>query len=180
MRRFRYWCGVFLIGCALVALAAPSVVGSYVGGSASYGSIEDGRYFVGGHSVHKEVSEFEWWLELRVSQSFPWATLVPGFLGLILVCSTLPPGPIAAPPSPSREHLTATAFIPIPVIATGAALGWFLGRAPWTAELGAWLGLYVGGWLALRVLRRLSPQSFVSWSEGKNDPAHTDQGGRLG
>ena len=81
MRRFRYCCGVFLIWCALVALAAPSVVGSYVGGSASYGSIEDGRYFVGGHSVHKEVSEFEWWLELRVSQSFPWATLVPGFLG---------------------------------------------------------------------------------------------------
>ena len=180
MARFRYWCGVILIGSGLVGLPAPSIVASYVGGSALCGSIEDGRYFVGGHSVHKEVSEFEWRLELRVSQSFPWATLVPGLLGMLLIASTLPPGPIATPPPPSLEHLVKTSVIPIPVIALGAALGWFLARQPWAAELGGWLGLYVGTWLALRVLHRLSPQSFVNCIEGQSGNLSNNEVGATG
>jgi hypothetical protein len=81
MARLRYWCGLVLIGCALGALAATSVVPSYLGGSASCGDIEDGRFFVDGHGRIAEVSESAWWLELRLSQTFPWLVVVPGILG---------------------------------------------------------------------------------------------------
>jgi hypothetical protein len=69
-----------------------------------------------------------------------------------------------------REYLVGTGII-MGFVAAGAWLGWLVsgtwagamrlaGHATWAVHLGGWLGLYVAGALALRlVVRRLRRQS---------------------
>ncbi len=141
-RRSRVWGGRALIAVALVALPAKTIISSYVGGSASYGSIEDEHYFVGGHGRHLEVSETAWYVELWVSRPFWLAVWVPGLAGLFLLTGgqsqpVAPPRPLA-PADLVLWHYVAG----IGICFAGAWLGWVIGRVPWTILLGGWLGLY--------------------------------------
>jgi hypothetical protein len=155
-------CGWALVAVALVALAAPSVVTSYVGGSTSHGYIKGDRYFVGGHGQVNEVSRAAWRTEYWVSRSFPWAVLLPLLAGLGLVFAGKPPGwkPLSDPPRDLlvRESMKG-ALIVLGCVALGAWLGWTAGGAPWAAQVGGWAGAYLGGgvwlWVFTRRLRQL-------------------------
>src|SRR5687767_15939687 len=84
------WClylfGVVLIAVALAAVPSMMIVESYVGGSATHGYVEEGRYFVNpGHGRPiVEVSESTWRTVYWVERSWPWSILIPGLIGLLL------------------------------------------------------------------------------------------------
>ena len=68
--RAAYWSGVFLIVVGLAALGSPAIVESYVGGSAIYGYVEDGRYFVEpGHGLEKHAG-----VVALLEREAPWMT----------------------------------------------------------------------------------------------------------
>src|SRR5687767_14096418 len=97
-RRCVYLFGVALIAFALAAVPSPMIVGSYVGGSAIHGHVEDGRFFVNpGHgSPVAEVSESTWRFLYRVERAWPLSALVPGLVGLFLTAPKM--GPDWRPP----------------------------------------------------------------------------------
>jgi hypothetical protein len=103
------WCawlaGVVLIAVAIAAVPSIMIVESYVGGSAVYGYIEDGRYFVDpGHSQPiVEVSETTWRTVYWVEWLWPWSALLPGWTGLFLTSHAM--GPNWKPPPPPPKEM---------------------------------------------------------------------------
>jgi hypothetical protein len=162
------WCayllGVLLIAVALVALPSAMIVESYVGGSATHGHVEDGRYFVNpGHSQPiVEVSESTWRAVYRLERLWPWSALVPGWIGMFLMfCGR---GPNWKPPPLPLDELPPwmirACAVGAGLTVGGGLLCWVVTRTPWVTELVGCILLYINcgtlTWLYTRSLRRQS------------------------
>ncbi len=161
-------CGHVLIAVAIAALASDSIVISYLGGSTRRGTIEDGRHFVEYKGHYTEVSESAWRFEHWLEWAQIWLVLIPVSVGMFLIWAEKPrdwqPPPVKSGEPPMREYLTGAGIL-MGFVAAGAWLGWLVsgtwagamrlaGGATWAVHLGGWLGVYVGGALALRLVLR--------------------------
>src|SRR3954466_11776300 len=103
------WCayssGVLLIAVALAAPPSAAVGRSYMGGSATHGYVEDGRYFVNpGHGQPiVEVSESSWRAGSWWEGAWPWSALIPCWIGMFLMASGM--GPNGKPPPPTPKEM---------------------------------------------------------------------------
>jgi hypothetical protein len=169
--RCAYWSGVVLIVVALGAVPSPMIVESYVGGSATHGYVEDGRYFVNpGHGRPiAEVSETSWRAAYWAERLWPFSTFIPGLTGLFLTaCGKGPnrkPSPI--PPKEMPPWALWACLAGAGITVAGAGLCWVILRTPWVVMLVGWALICVSsgtvGWLYLRSLRRQSAAEPDSW-----------------
>jgi hypothetical protein len=169
------WCaylsGVVLIAVALGAVPSAMILESYVGGSATHGYVEDGRYFVNpGHGRPiAEVSAISWRAAFWAERLWPFSALVPGLTGLFL--TAYGKGPNWKPPPIPPEELPPWALwaclAGAGITVAGAGLCWVILRTPWVVMLVGWILICVSsgtvGWLYLRSLRRQSADEPYSW-----------------
>jgi hypothetical protein len=158
------WCaylsGVLLIAVALVALPSAMIAQSYVGWSATHGSVEDGRYFVNpGHAQPiAEVSESTWRAVYWVERLQPWSALIPCWIGMLLMAYGM--GPNWKPPPPPNEM--PPWVLRVCCVSAGLAvawtwLSWVVFRTPWVVQVVGCVLLYISvgsvTWLWTRSLR---------------------------
>ena len=142
MKRLSRWIGRCMLFGAFLLFTAIFINPMRLGGEASGGKIEEGRYFVvsNGHR-YTEISEIEW----RIERYLEWCFFLPVVLIWIGMAfrfggETHHKNDVPKAEAPSLKVCGAV----IGVTAVGAGAGWLIGRVPWTAVLGAWLGLWAG------------------------------------
>ena len=101
-------------------------------------------------------------IEYRIEQYLEWGWFVPVLLvwiGIVFwaALDVRDQNPVPPPLGPPPEWTTPAS---VGITALGAGLGWVVGRAPWTAFLGAWLAFWLSVtlfvWLHSRFSRRQS------------------------
>ena len=173
MKRLSQWIGRSLLFLAFALFTAIVINPMRLGGEASGGKVEDARYFVVSKGRrYTEVSQTEWRIERNLERCF-FVPLVLVWIGMAFCVAPdmqqKKPVPTAHPPS--LEIYGAV----LGVTAVGAGLGWLIGRVPWTAVLGAWLGLW-GGAIAAGLLRpidsSLQPNADLGAAPDRGDTRH--------
>jgi hypothetical protein len=160
MKQLSRWmgCGLFLLVFAL--LTAIVINPLRLGGVVLWGGKEEGgRYFVVAKpDQYTEVSEVEY----RIEQYLEWCYFLPVplvWIGAVFwaVPDVLQKKPIPPPVGPLPRWMTVAS---VGITALGAGVGWVIGRAPWTAFLGAWLAFWFSVasfvWLHSRFSRQQS------------------------
>ena len=156
MKQLSRWTGRCLLFLAFLLFTAIVINPMRLGGEVSGGKEEDGRYFVAskGHRS-TEVSETEWRIE-RVLEWCFFMPLVLVWIGMAFCCASesnhKQQVPVDDPPS------LGTCGVVLAAASVGAGMGWLIGRVPWTAVLGAWLGLWAGAISAGLFQHRASTQ----------------------
>jgi hypothetical protein len=77
---------------------------------------------------------------------------------VLVACGMGPDWKPKPQPAPPTERMFRQSIALVPIIGAGAAVGWMAGRAPWTATLGGWIGLYAGVLALWLVNRRVKGQ----------------------
>ena len=160
MRRWASVAGVLLIGVAILAVPSGMVVESYVGGSATHGHVEGGRYFVNpGHGRPVvEVSEATWRKVYWVERLWPFTALVPGLIGLFLADYGKGPNRTPPPPAELPPWVVWTCGAAGVFVVLGTWLFWVAVRVPWATMLAGWalVCVAVGSvvWVYSRSVRR--------------------------
>jgi hypothetical protein len=173
--RCAFWSGVLLIGIAIAAVPSLAIVGSYAGGSAVHGFIEDGRYFVdpGHNQPITEISESTWRTVWWVERLSPFSILVPGWIGMFLMAYGMGPNwkPVPVPRGDLPPWFVWWCGAGGVLTVAGGLLCWTLFRTPWLAMLVGYilccLGVGTVTWLYTRSLR---PQSNAE-PDAAPDPA---------